>query len=141
MNFLTAEKSLASVQATAEQIKSGEAQRFPEAASPGDAWRQGDVYIEFLDRVPDGAVKLNKKQHGCQLAPGATQGSRHVLDSLVGVTMYRLPESTVLDGPVLVTSRERTVTHPEHGDVVLPPGTYGITYQREYAEELRRVAD
>lgn len=141
MNCLTAEKSLASVQSTAETIRSDQTQRFPEAASPGDTWRQGDVYIELLERVPAGAMAMKAKGRSAQLAPGTTQGSRHILDSLVGVTMYRLPEATVLDGPVIVTDRERTIEHPEHGNVVLPPGVYGITYQREFAEELRRVAD
>jgi hypothetical protein len=136
---LTAEKSLGLVQSSAEAIRNDQPQNFPAAASPGDTWRQGDLYIELLAEVPAGAVPIAKPSK--QLAPGETQGSRHILDSLAGVTMYRLAEPTVLDGPIVVLEKTRTLTHPEHGDVVLPPGTYGVTYQREYAEELRRVAD
>ena|SRR6185295_20223798 len=141
MTTLTAEKALANVQTSAEKIRNDEPQRFPEAASPGDTWRQGDLYIEALEGLPNGAVELVGPERVKQLAPGTTQGSRHILDSLDGVTMYRLPDATVLNGPLLVTTKERTIEHPEHGNVVLPPGAYGITYQRQFAEELRRAAD
>jgi len=56
MNVLTAENSLANVQRAVDAIRNDEPQRFPEAASPGDTWRQGDLYIELLDQVPDGAL-------------------------------------------------------------------------------------
>ena len=136
---MTATKAFESVRNTAETIKNDEPQRFPEAASVGDVWRQGDVYIERLAGVPKNATVDAKTD--MQLAPGTTQGSRHVLDSLQGVTMYRLAIPTVLDGPVLLTTEERTITHPEHGDVILPPGCYGVTYQRMFAAELRRQQD
>jgi hypothetical protein len=125
----------------AEKIKNDATQRFPEAASCGDSWRQGDVYVTLIDGVPSGA-KIDTKP-GMQMATGNTQGSRHCLDSLVGVTVYRLPNPDMLDGPVIVLNRERTLTHPEHGDVVLPPGTYQISYQRNLDSEERaqRVAD
>lgn len=137
--MLTATKSLKAVQESAEAIKNNQPQRFPEAATPGDTWRQGDVYIELLSGVPGGAIVAKKPDP--QLAPGTTQGSRHVLDSLQGVTVFLLPNADVLTGPVLECREERTITHPEHGDVILPPGVYGITYQRAFAEELRRQAD
>ena len=110
----------------------------PEAASDGDAFRQGDIYITRRDVVENrfvlGSVDL-------QLAPGTTQGSRHCLDSCEGVEMYRDRNGDALQGPLIRLFVERTITHPEHGDVVLPPGTYEVTYQRAYAEELRRVQD
>lgn len=137
--MITAEKSFASVQSTAETIRNNEPQRFPEAASHGDTFRQGDLYIELLSAVPAGAIQ--EKKSSAQLAPGTTQGSRHILDSLKGVKMYRLGSPTVLDGPILDLSKERTITHPEHGHVVLPAGVYGVTYQRAFADELRRAAD
>lgn len=135
----TATKSFNAVKKSAEAIRNDATQRFPEAASAGDTWRQGDLYIEKLDAVPRGAVLEKKPQ--AQLAPGTTQGSRHILDSLRGVTVYRLESPSVLDGPILDVATERTVTHPEHGDCVLPPGVYGIFYQRAYADELRRQQD
>ena len=80
-------------------------------------------------------------QPAAQLAPGTTRGSRHILDSLDGVELYIVKDADALTGPLVVTLKERVVTHPEHGDVILPPGCYAITYQRAYADELRRVAD
>lgn len=121
----------------AEKIKSDSKQRFPEAASAGDYWRQGDLYITLLGAVP---LQFANCKVDRQLAPGTTKGSRHIL-SHSQVRMYRHPNADVLTGPVIECKRRVTVTHPEHGDIVLPPGVYGITYQRAYAEELRRVAD
>lgn len=134
----TATKQFEAIRNDAEKIKNDDTQRFPEAASDGDSWRQGDLYITFRDELPDNCQQCKVE---LQLAPGTTQGSRHVLDSSEGVKMYRAFVADALQGPVLVTDRERTVTHPEHGNVVLPPGCYEITYQRAFAEELRRVQD
>jgi hypothetical protein len=135
------EQEIQSIRTTAEEIRNDATQRFPAAASPGDCWRQGDVYITLLDALPRGAALV--EQPALQLVPGTTQGSRHCLDSLEGVAVYRLAKAGPLDGPVLECRVERTITHPEHGDVVLPPGLYGIHYQRDLdAEEReRRVLD
>lgn len=131
--------TLDAIKASAEKIKCGDLQRFPEAASPGDYFRQGDVYITYLSAVPNDLVAVAKPER--QLAPGNTQGSRHILDSLDGVKMFVKPNPTELDGPVLELTKERVVTHPEHGDVSLPCGVYATTYQRTFADELRRVKD
>jgi hypothetical protein len=106
--------------------------------SPGDTHRQGDLYIMCLAALPASVVCTQAQK---QLVPGSTQGSRHALDSLEGVEFYSLLQATQLDGPVLVLTKRRTVTHPEHGHVSLPPGVYAVTYQRQYAEKLRRVQD
>lgn len=135
-----AQKVFNEIQESVEKIKNDEPQRFPEAASPGDAFRQGDIYITRLKGIPKEAEQLENFQ--LQLAPGDTKGSRHCLDSYAGVEMYELENANALQGPVFKTTEERTITHPEHGDVTLPPGEYGITYQRAFdLKELRRVAD
>lgn len=110
---------------------------------PGDEWRQGDIAIR---RLPDGWDKKHPveriKSPSSQLATGNTQGSRHCLDSLAGVILYKLRDGTPLDGPIIVTTEPRNITHPEHGDCEnLPPGCYAITFQRAFAEELRAVLD
>lgn len=112
--------------------------RFPEAASVGDYWRQGDIYLTRLKSVPHGAKPCKTL---AQLAPGTTRGSRHCLSDTESVEMFTLQTATALDGPVVKVVREVTVEHPEHSHVVLPPGVYHVTYQRAYADELRRVAD
>jgi hypothetical protein len=117
-----------------EAIKSDDCQQFPEAASAGDYWRQGDIYIAKITDADGHSLKETQER---QLAPGTTQGSRHIV---VGDAAIFTRDGDELTGPVVV-SRGCTVTHPEHGDVKLPPGTYGITYQRAFAEELKRVLD
>lgn len=140
----TAVEALAAVRESAEKIKNNEPQRFPEAASHLDYFRQGDLYVTWLDpelfnieeelEPADGPIEL-------QLAPGDTKGSRHILDSAEGVTIYKRKNSDALSGPVMRTTCERTITHPEHGHLICPPGLYSITYQRAFADELRRVND
>ena len=135
----SAAQAFRSVQQRAEKIKSDGVQRFPDAASVGDAVRQGDLYITRMAAIPSGCVLV--PDHPAQLAEGASQGSRHVLDALEGVEVFRRVDEDALQGPLLRISVERTVTHPEHGDWVLPAGCYEITYQRQFADELRRVTD
>lgn len=141
MEPVTIDRAMNDVNQTAESIRRSEPQRFPEAASPGDALRQGDLLVTLLEVVPQGVRKVQKPP--MQLAEGSTQGSRHCLDSLDGVTVYELERRTAYDGPVLYLTTERTITHPEHGHMTLPPGCYGVTYQRTVDSEQRerRIAD
>lgn len=126
---------------TGRKIAKRQVQRFPDAASFGDSVRQGDIYITLLNKLPKGAKKL--KTFTLQLAPGTTQGSRHILDSSEGVTVYVLDNATEFDGPILKLELERTVQHPEHGDYILPPRLYAISYQRtqDAMDRARRVQD
>ncbi len=126
---LDAETVLAQIQEQAERIKSDETQYFPVAASPGDCWRQGDIYITLLPSL-DNIHVVVEQYFRRQLVPGSTKGSRHCLDSLDGVTIYRLAEWDMLAGPIIECTKQRTITHPEHGDIVLPPGIYAISFQQ-----------
>ena len=100
--------------------------------------RQGDLYFTKLAAVPQG-VHPWLLPHG-QLAPGSSQGSRHCVD-LTTVRLWLLPQPTALDGPVIEAPAGVRITHPEHGHHQFPPGVYQVTFQRAYAEELRRVID
>jgi hypothetical protein len=104
----------------------------------GDKHWQGDVAIVKLDKVPKNSKSTPTV---AQLAPGNTQGSRHILASTDGVTMYVKPDATPLDGPIVEAKKPIEITHPEHGHVHLQPGVYQIGYQRQYAQELKRVQD
>ena len=138
MATVTARKAFGEIARHAEKIKNDEHQTAGEM-SVGDAWAQGDIALVRLEAVPNNAVRV--KSPSPQLAPGNTQGSRHVLESLTGVTVYTLADPTALDGPILDCPKGCTVTHPEHGWVTLRPGVYGVVYQRQLADDLRRVAD
>lgn len=103
---------------------------------------QGDVALVKLAGVPAGAKRVKKPS--VQIVPGTTQGSRHVWDSLDGITVYDPPENdrSPLVGQIYVLAKERTLTHPEHGHHVYHAGFIGLArYQRQFADELRRVVD
>lgn len=176
--------------AAVEQIKNDAPQQFPEAASVGDAVRQGDIYIQKIDDVSETPLLYTRTLQPVfplQLAEGNTKGSRHCLAHGDGVTVYnpvesgsremfaqlaeirgistaepnwrpRLQESEWADrraqgggtnlltaqeatamlvcaGPILRLTKANTIAHPEHGDWLLPPGTYRITYQRTVARD------
>ena len=76
-----------------------------------------------------------------QLAPGTSKGSRHILTTK-GVKAFKLPNESPLEGPVLCCPEGLTVEHPEHGDITMKEaGWYAVTYQRAFAEEIKRQAD
>jgi hypothetical protein len=177
-------KTLADISAAVEAIKNDGLQHFPEAASIGDAVRQGDVYIQLIDEADiaaAGGLLSKMKEPMLQLAPGNTKGSRHCLASADGVEMWEpsLTDKAVLkyvfalhkqplpknyqrtwisdyreeriaveaalnlSGPIMKLSKSNTITHPEHGDWALPPGTYRVIFQRTVDEQqrIRRVLD
>lgn len=137
---MTATKALEVIKSDPEKLDTKKPQRFPEAASPGNFFRQGDLYITVIKSIPGDAVKSAVR---LQVADGNTQGSRHCLDAKTGVEMFSKARQTQLDGPMIRLRKERTITHPEHGHVILPPGCYEITYQRNLDSEEReqRVRD
>ncbi len=121
------------------------------APSAGDVVRQGDLYLICLDASPKG-----KKLATRQLAPGTSQGSRHIMDgdcellevdsSEMAATVNRLVRGAnvpaELIGPAVRCFGDSTATHPEHGWRILPRDTaWAVVFQRDHAEEIRRVQD
>ncbi len=137
------------VQSAAEKILSADPATI-EVVSPGDVVRQGDLYLVRLSRPIHGRPFGSR-----QLAPGTTQGSRHIVvgdceihtvdQEIATAELNQLVPATKgqqqLIGPVVLASGPVTIEHPEHGHRTLPPGTYLVTYQRTWANEIRRVAD
>lgn len=128
------------------RVKPGEPHRISDAASVGDGVWQGDLGLELVevDRATIGMTRVDAPTDAHrQLVPGSTQGARHCLDSVDGVSLW-LPRGwgesyEGLAGPVFLASRDVTVTHPTHGDVTVPAGVaIACRYQREYDAELRR---
>jgi len=128
-----------------EDVKPGTPTRFTEASTVNDRIWQGDLAITIKSVVPKSYrlissnefIKLNNNQ----MVHGSNQGSKHCIDSFDGVEMY-IPNSwneESLQGPFLILTKERTITHPKHGDVTIPANfCVQITYQREYDEEQKR---
>lgn len=146
-----------------EEMKKTGLQKFPEAASAGDTYRQGDIYITLLDskglkvRTEKGRGGRALYQevtaigpHHLQLAEGETMGSRHILRSTKGVRLYTPIRENFEDaiegmmaGPILCLAEVNVIDHPEHAPVELPKGDYVITYQRttDLDNRIRRVID
>jgi hypothetical protein len=189
-------RALREAQATVESIKNDAPQYFPEAASIGDAVRQGDIYIQLIEPVTKTPFLYRNASptFPMQLADGNTKGSRHCLAHGNGVTVYAPVDVNSLEmlsdvaaqfgiktsdvdwttklrnaeweerrtaspqknthtlgaaqmltfaGPIFNLTETNTVTHPEHGDWILPPGSYRVTYQRTVARDntVTRVLD
>ncbi len=113
------------------------------AMVPSDEFHQGDVRIICLDKKLFDELRLTEiTDFNGQVAPGSSQGSRHIIPELSNVKAYRMRDGNELDGPIIEASMPISVTHPEHGDCVnMPAGFYAFPGQRSYAEVLRRAAD
>lgn len=146
----TVKQQITAIKKSAEKMDAAKTERI-ETASAGDVVRQGDIYLVCLEAPQGGDVAKSR-----QLAPGSTQGSRHVAvgecrvvnanRASVASTINRLvkganvPEQLI--GPVIECEGDTTITHPEHGHRILPAGSvWGCVYQRAHAEEVRRVQD
>lgn len=129
------------------KVLPGQELHISEAAQPGDGVYQGDVLLALIDEIPSGFVEVDLPADGdAQLAPGNTKGSRHCIDDLTTCVVY-LPPGFSRDssyegylGPVLVCHAETRITHPEHGDVIIPSDRIiQCAYQRIYDDELKRA--
>src|SRR6185295_16972374 len=106
----TIARQISAIRKSAERMDAAAPARIG-AASAGDVVRQGDLYLVCLSGVPAGSSIADR-----QLAPGTTQGSRHIAvgdceilrcaGSQIAVEVNRLvqvaevPEQLV--GPVIV---------------------------------------
>lgn len=150
MATMTAEKAFRKVEQSAEKIKNDET-AIVGTMSKGDVVRQGDLYLVSIGELP----KTRREISDRQLAPGDTQGSRHILEGdcviydgdkkelsvLIEAAIGRTVAGPLI-GPVFETVGQVEVTHPEHGNRVLPCGeVVAVVYQRMFAEEVRRQVD
>lgn len=104
----------------------------------GEYARQGDIYVERIADV-DMNWPLGTNR---QLAPGTTQGSRHVVAGDVairtppeGQRVRRDGANARLLGPQLSSAGRVVITHPEHAHLDLPPGCYQVSYQLDWARQ------
>jgi len=107
-----------------------------------DQITQGDVLLEPIAALPDGAVEVPAAERGVVLAYGEATGAAHVMT----------PGKTVLwdvAGQRFVTVTEPDIIrHDSPGgghreSTVVPPGTYAVRQAHEFSDEdeFRRVAD
>jgi hypothetical protein len=126
-----------------------------QAFGVGDVVCQGDLLIVGIATLPYSAKPRSRRQ----LADGATQGSRHVLergevyDADPAEVAARIESATKrlvgvqYIGPVFVSPDAPTcddLTHPEHGNQGFPSGMIcAVVFQRslDAEERERRVVD
>jgi len=85
-------------------------------------WRQGDLLIVRVNKIPQDAVKQKNRI----LAEGEATGHMHELD---------LGDVYEQDGTLYFKVEENetsTLNHPEHKAVMFEPGAYKVIRQREY---------
>jgi len=113
--------------------------RFIAEAKPGEWARQGDCYLLRI------AARDMAWQHtdNHQLAPGVSNGSRHVAEDKVLVfisnesrLIMQLPNGkALLLGPQLTCDERFLITHPEHAHYSLPAGAWQIGYQLDFTRQ------
>mgnify|MGYP007032458515 FL=1 len=139
------EQHAANIRDGLAKIQPGESHTISDAASTNDGYPQGDLSIILVDAIPDRYKRIERPtDKDRQLVPGNTEGSRHCLDSLDGVELYRHEEWNQdydgLMGPAVRLTKERTITHPKHGDITIPDGRIVLTtYQPDYDAETRKT--
>ena len=112
--------------------------------------RQGDIYIQRIDKLPEGLVPWGSNK----IADGETIGSRHMVS---GCQVWRRSDHDRMDnvivkvdgedvpctryiGPCIEADGRWDNTHPEHWRYDNPPGYFQTYYQADFAAQ-RKVAD
>ena len=95
-------------------------------------FRQGDIYIEGVRCVPEGAIK----RHDTVLAEGEATGHRHRIRDFRSANLFEFGDELFVD----VVADRAEIVHEEHGTIVLNRGKYRIWRQREFdpRSELRQ---
>ena len=102
-------------------------------------YRQGDVLITAVDRVPEGLRPVPRDNGRTILAYGEVTGHAH---AVIGDVELLETDIAEMEERFLRVERECQVVHDEHDTLILPGGDYLVRRQREYApEEIRTVAD
>ncbi len=101
-----------------------------------DQYRQGDVLLVKVDKIPDGL----KKTRGITLAYGEKTGHAHTIE--YGADGWASKIEGLAEYIEVYEKEGATVKHQEHEVITLPPGKYRNVHQFEYTPaEIRQVAD
>lgn len=103
-------------------------------------FRQGDVLIVAVDKIPAAAEPIARTKRGVVLAEGEVTGHAHRIPARTA-SLYRTEENARflrVAGPAPVQLK-----HEEHKTVTLPAGDYRVTIHAEYQPGAlpRQVAD
>lgn len=103
-------------------------------------FRQGDVFIIKVSKLPAGATKEIPRDNGrVVLAYGEVTGHSHAIADLNA--LFVVNEQT-MQRFLKVDKEPVTLRHEEHAPIKLDAGDYEIRIQREYTPKgIRQVAD
>lgn len=97
-------------------------------------YRHGDVIIQSVDTLPEGA----KKRGNVTLAHGEITGHSHRIAEPKAAATYEHESNLYLE----IKTETAKLIHEEHATIELPQGVYRVWQQREYTPtEIRRVYD
>lgn len=100
-------------------------------------YRQGDVLIERVSKIPTGLKRQNPEDGRIILAHGEVTGHHHSIEADAADWWKGDGEDQFVE-----VKSPTSVTHQEHGPIALPCGKYRVRRQREYTpERIRNVAD
>ena len=125
-----------------EQIDSSEPVQMPDM-SVGDMYAQGDIGLQLVDRLPDGAKVRKVPKGDYQIAPGNTKGSRHIIPArcMADVTVYDVQVDDLCD-TALVTQAPIDLLHPEHGDHLgYAAGIYLVRHEQNEQRQRSNLRD
>lgn len=103
-------------------------------------YRQGDVLIKPVTKMPAAVKKVDRDAGRVVLAYGEVTGHAHAIsdercDLFAGDKLEARFLEVLAEGGV-------ELLHEEHSTITLPPGIYEVTRQREYGPDaIRNVAD
>lgn len=102
--------------------------------------RQGDVLVIGVKSIPKSVEPVARDNGRVILAYGEVTGHAHAIKD-TRAALFRDPKLAAIfmhvsgDAPV-------ALKHDEHSEIMIPPGSYRVTRQREYSpQEIRTVAD
>lgn len=102
-------------------------------------YRQGDVLLQRVDRIPNGLKPVPRDHGRVILAHGEATGHAHAVEGDVQLLAADIAE---MEERFLRVEQEAAIVHDEHDTITLPPGDYKIVRQREYRPDaIVNVAD
>jgi hypothetical protein len=101
--------------------------------------RQGDVYIQAFDKLPEGFLAVKKSGNKTILALGEKTGHHHRFEE-DHVTLYANDNGRRF---IVIEGKPATLFHEEHAPITFAPGIYEVWQQQEWTDdnEPRVVAD
>jgi hypothetical protein len=106
------------------------------------AIRQGDVLIMACREIPKTAKAVAPEGGLVTVAYGEATGHHHSFPHRPGVTLFRDNGAGSGGAMYLKVDEPAALTHQEHDQLTVQPGTYRVVIQRRYLAGMAvRVAD